>query len=161
MAEEQREQLATYINLAPESTADYALLGQGIASATIDFGAQTKDVHYIHEAQGRTRTTSYKQTLPLDIVVDSADEAFAYLDALSDTLPRGASAQTDIVHVKLWRTPVGSEYPAVKLPVEIQFGNLGGDGGDDLMLNVTLNGAGDQVEGTFNPTTLAFTAASA
>lgn len=152
-----RSEFQTFINTVPGGTADYALLGEGILDASINYNPQTSEDTYIHQDGGTTEIESYRPTMPFDAKMIESDDALAFLDGLRKSRAVLDAAHTDIVNVWLYETPVGSEYPAEKQDVSIQFDTFGGPGGETGRIAGTINYRGDPVAGTFNPTTGAFT----
>ena len=68
------------------------------------------------------------------------------------------SPEDDYIRINIMDTPTAEgKYPAVKRPCTYQFNSIGGDGGGDIMNNMTLTGNGDAVQGTFDVKTLTFT----
>jgi hypothetical protein len=158
MAKIKRSEFATYINIVPGGTADYALLGVGIVSANINYNPQVLEETYIHQDSGSREVESYQPDMPLEITPDTADEAADFLDTLRKSRAVLGNAETDIINVWLYEAETSGAYPAEKQNVSVQVDTFGGDGGTAVKGNYTLNYIGDPVAGTFNPTTGAFTA---
>lgn len=153
-----RSQFATYINTGTIVTPDWALLGDGITSAAINYNPQTSEEIYIHEDSGTVEVESYKPTMPVDAVCKDGDDAWEYLDTMRKSRATLSDAVTEIVNVWLYETEVSGAWPAEKQGCSIQFDEFGGDGGASNKMSFTINYQGDPVAGTFNPTTLTFTA---
>ena len=152
-----RSQFATFMNVAPESTADYKQIGDGITSAVVNYNPQVLEETYIHQDSGTVEVESYRPNMPIEATAKSGDDVFDFVDALRQARAVLDDAKTDIVMVYLYETPSGSEYPAEKQYVSIQIDSFGGDGGSSTKINYTINFIGDPIYGTFNPTTKAFT----
>lgn len=157
MAKATRSQFKTFINVGTLAAPDWALLGEGITTGSINYNPQTTEETYIHQDSGTTLIESYRPTFPVDATLDIADEALEYVEGLRQLRSVGTAAETEIVNVWLYETPVGSEYPAERQGVNIQFDTFGGDGGGSTRFSFTVNYIGDPVFGSFNPTTSAFT----
>lgn len=153
-----RSQFKTFLNVDTSEDPTWALLGDGITTGKINMNPQTLEETYIHEITGYTEIESYRPTLPLEMTCKAGDAAFDYVDNLRVTRAVLADAHTEIVNVWLYETAVNGAYPAEKQAVSIQVDDFGGDGGTVNKMNFTVNYLGTPVIGTFNPTTLTFTA---
>lgn len=151
-------QVKLFLNTTPETTATYGLIGDGVKSFKINYNPKTTEEHYVHQDTGSTSVDSYAPTVPVEMTAKIGDEAFEFIDALRLSLAVGASAETDVVEVSLYKTPVGGAYPAYRQPVSIQIDDMNVEGGTPVTINYTINYVGDATQGTFNPTTGAFTA---
>lgn len=156
---EKRSKFAVFIDVSATSTPDWALLGEGITTASINYNPQTSEETYIHQDSGTTEIESYKPTLPIECSFDKGDAALAYLDTLRKSRAVLDDAVRDALLVYLYEDAVSGAYPAEKQSVSIQIDSFGGDGGGKIKINSTLNFRGDAIDGTFNPTTGTFTAA--
>ena len=162
MGKVKRSEFATFINTGTPSVPDWALLGEGIVSGTLNYNPQTTTEAYINQDAATTDIDSYQPSFPVEASHIEGNDAIDYLDGLRNAGPPVLDAAvTEIVNVRLYETPTVGEYPAHKQDVSVQFDSYGGDGGTAAKLNCTLNYRDDPVAGTFNPVTLAFTEASA
>ncbi len=152
-----RSEFATYLNTGTIAVPDWALLGDGITSASISYNPQTSEEIYIHEDSGTTQVESYKPTMPIEAICKDGDDAWEYLDTMRKARAVLSDAVTEIVNVWLYETPTTGKYPAEKQGCSIQFDEFGGDGGVSNKMSFTINYQGDPVVGFFNPTTLAWT----
>lgn len=157
MAKANRSDFKTFINTGTTESPVWALLGEGITTGAINYNPQTTEETYIHQTSGTTLIESYRPTFPVDAALDIADDALDYVEGLRQARSVGADAETEIVNVWLYETPSGSEYPAERQSVNIQFDTFGGDGGGPTRFSFTVNYLGDPVIGTFNPSTETFT----
>ncbi|RJQ42813.1 MAG: hypothetical protein C4545_04040 [Anaerolineaceae bacterium] len=155
-----RSEFKTFLNISATGTADYALLGDGVTSASINYNPQTTEETYIHQDSGVTEVESYRPTMPVEATAIAGDEVFDYVDGIRQNRAVLDAAKTDIVNVWLYETPTLNEYPAEKQNVSIQIDEFGGEGGASAKINFTINFIGDPVKGTFNPTTREFTPGS-
>jgi hypothetical protein len=142
----------------PTSTAAYSLLGIGVTSGKIDYGAETSDETYINEDSGTTEVEGYKPKMDVEQTAINGDATFEFIDSLRKARAILDDAHTDIVNVWLYETATAGAYPAEKQNVSIEISDFGGDGGKAAKINYVIHYTGDPVQGTFNPTTLAFTA---
>ena len=140
-----RSQFAVYLNVGTALAPDYALVGDGITTAAINYNPQTSEETYIHQDSGTVEIESYKPTMPIEATAKSGDDVFDFVDGLRQARAVLDAAKTDAVLVYLYETAVAGEYPAEKQDVSIQIDTFGGDGGASAKLNYTVNFLGDPV----------------
>lgn len=155
-----RSLFAIFLNTGTAQTPEYSLMGDGITSQTVNYNPQTSEEVYIHEDSGTTEVESYSPTIPTPQTAVKGDAVFEYIDGLRRKRAVYGDAHSDIVMVELYGTATTGAYPAQKNACSIQVDDFGGDGGGKLGINYTVNLIGDPIEGTFNPETKTFTAAS-
>lgn len=154
---EKRSAFLLFLNTAPKSTADYALVGDGVTELSIAYNPQTSTEQYIHQDTATTEMTGYQPNAPVTAQVVKGDKAFEYINDMRKRLPIGSDAHTDIVMVDVFEVPTSGAYPATKQPVSIQIDSYGGAASDPLSIGYTINWRGGGESGTFNPSTMAFT----
>ena len=153
-----RSLFRTFLNVAPgEQESDYALLGEGVTSAEIQYNPQTTEETYIHQDSGVTEIESYRPTMPVEQSCVAGDDVFDFIDGLRKGRAVLDAAKTDIVNVWLYEDDEAGEYPAEQQDVSIQIDSFGGAGGETNKINFTINFLGDPVAGTFDPEEGAFT----
>lgn len=152
-----RSQVKTFLNTTPSSVATYSLIGDGVTSGKTDMNPKTTEETYIHQDSASISVDSYAPTMGIEQTAKVGDPVFEYIDGLRIARAVLGDAETDIVEVYLYKIPTLGEYPAQKQPVSIQVDDIGDKGGEPLKVNYTINYVGDAVQGTFNPTTKAFT----
>lgn len=153
-----RSQFQTFMNVAASGAANYALIGDGVTSGVINYNPQTLEETYIHQNSGSTEVESYRPQFPLEQTCKKGDAVFDFVEAMRRKRAVLGEAKTDIVLVYLYETAVSGAFPAERQNVSIAVDDYGGDGGASNKINYTINFVGDAVQGTFNPTTRAFTA---
>jgi hypothetical protein len=153
-----RSSFKTFLNTGTSGSPTWSILGDGITSAKINYNPKTLETLYIDQSTGTTEIESYRPTLPIEAIAKFGDPAFNFVDNIR--IARGVlgSAYAEVVNVWLYQTPSGGAYPAERQQVSIQIEDFGGDGGTAARINYTINFMGAPVVGTFNPTTLTFTA---
>ncbi|HOJ01290.1 MAG TPA: hypothetical protein PLL88_06680 [Anaerolineaceae bacterium] len=159
MARIDRTQFVTFLNVGTQSMPDYALVGQGITSAPVNYQPQTEEEQYIHQKSGTTSIVGYRPTMPIEMKMDTDDEVCMFVDGLRRERATLSDAETDIIMVYLYETPVGGEYPAEKQTVQVQIDEFSGEPGANP-LNFTFLFQGDAVQGMFDPTDATFTSES-
>lgn len=152
-----RSAFQSFLNTATIVAPDYALIGDGVTTATLNYGPQTLEETYIHQDSGTIEIESYRPTMPIEATCKAGDDVFDFIDGLRKSRAVLDAAKTDVVLVYLYEDAVGGEYPAERQAVSIQIDSFGGDGGAATRINYTINFVGDPVLGTYNPTTGTFT----
>lgn len=153
-----RSQFRSFLDVTPgELTPDYRLLGDGVTTGAIEYNPEVTTETYIHEDSSSVSVERYAPTFPVEMTAKVGDPCFDFVDGLRKTRATLDDAETTVVNVGLYETPIGNEYPAEQQRVAIAIDNFGGDGGTSVKINFTVNFVGDPVLGTFNPTTRTFT----
>lgn len=154
-----RSQVKTFLDTTPASTPTWSLLGDGVVSGKINYNPKTTEETNIHEDSASISVDSYAPAMPAEQTAKFGDEVFDFIDALRRARAVGADAETEIVNVWAYEAAVSGAYPAEKQAVAIAIEDFGGDGGQPVKINYTINYVGDALQGTFNPTTGTWTAA--
>ncbi len=157
MAKIKRSEVMTFMNTTPLAAATYKLIGDGVTTGAIEYNPKTTEETYIHEDSATISVESYAPSLPVEAIAVSGDDVFEFIDALRIARAVLDDAKTDIVNVWAYETGGPTAYPAEKQNVSIQIDEFGGDGGQSVKINYTINFIGDPVPGTFNANTSAFT----
>lgn len=158
MAKIKRSQVQSFLNTTPLSTATYKLIGEGVTTGKVNYNPKTSEETYVHEDSATIAVESYAPTLPVEMTAVSGDAAFTFIDTLRKNRSVLSDAETDIVNVWMYESGGPTAYPAEKQTVSIQIDDFGGDGGQAVKINYTINFVGAPVVGTFNASTKAFTA---
>jgi hypothetical protein len=158
MAKIKRSQIKHFLNTTPDSTATYSLINEGVTTGTTNYNPQTTEETYIAEDNASIYVERYAPNLPIEATANSGDAVFEFVDGLRIDRAVLDDAETDMVTVYLYKTPIGDAYPAEKQEVSIQIDSFGGDGGVGAKLNYTINYIGDPVAGLFDPTDNSFAA---
>lgn len=159
MAKMKRSQFATFLNVGDPvaqegGTPEWALIGEGVTTATVNMNPQTTEEVYIHEDSGTTEIESYRPTFPMEQACVPGDEAYDFIEGLylSRAVLSDAHAEILNVYLHLEVGEASGEYQAELQPVSIQIDSFGGDGGTTNRINYTINYRGDPVTGgTFDP----------
>lgn len=153
-----REKLMHYFNIGTKAEPNYVLLGDGITSLTEEFNPESEGKHYINKASASNRVKSYAPSISVEKEYIKEEALQTWMNEKIRVLPVGVEAESDYIRINILDgASVDGSYPAVKRPCTYQFDSIGGDGGGDIMNNMTLTGNGDAVQGTFNIKTLTFT----
>lgn len=154
-----RSQVAIFLNTGTVGTPEWDLIGEGVTEQTINYNPQTSEEIYVHQDSGNTNVESYKPNIPTPMTAIKGDAVFDFVDAIRKGRKVLAEAESEVCIVYLYETATAGAYPAEKNACSIQIDDFGGPGGESAKINFTINLNGDPVDGSFNPTTKAFTAA--
>lgn len=153
----QRKLMAHYIDSALTGTASYVRLGDDLEEYVTEMAANVNSTQNI---LGNTSTNidSYEVTASVEpyYAVDG-DPLFTKLQSIIDGRLTLDDLKTTVVEVHLWETPETGAYKAFKEDAIIEVTSYGGDT-TGYQIPFTLHYVGNRVEGTFDPTTKAFTA---
>ena len=153
-----REKLMHFLNIGTADEPTYALLGDGITSLTEEFNPESEGKHYINMASASNKVKSYAPSISVEKEYIKGEALQTWINEKIRVLPVGAEAEADYVRINILDSASeNGAYPAVKRPCTYQFNSIGGDGGGEIMNNMTLTGNGDAVQGTFDVKTLTFT----
>lgn len=156
-----REKLMHFLNIGTTDKPTYVLLGDGITSLTEEFNPESETKHYINMASASNSLKSYAPSISVEKEYIKGEALQTWINEKIRVLPVGAEAEADYVRINILDSASeNGTYPAVKRPCTYQFDSIGGDGGGEIMNNMTLTGNGDAVQGTFDVKTLTFTPAT-
>lgn len=151
MAKIKRSEVKTFMDTTPASSPTWSLVGDGVTTGTINYNPETTNETYIHEDGASITVEKYAPTLPIEATAINGDAVFEFVDALRKSRATLDDAETEILNVWLYETPVSTDqYPAEKQAVSIQIDSFGGDGGVANKINYTINFIGDPVIGLYD-----------
>lgn len=157
MAKIARKLVQDFINCTPTDTATYEVLGADLEELSVEFSADIEKKSNIL-GQNSINLKSYEKEASVEpYIADTESELFKFLQGIIDKDKVLDDVKTDVVRVKLYETASSGSYPATKEDVYIEVVSAGGDTtGYQIPFNIHYTGI--KTEGTFNPTTKAFTA---
>jgi len=121
---------------------------------------QESTEQYIHQDVATSFVDGYQPSMDVDQIVYPGDDLFDFIDAIRQAGPSiGVNDVTELVEVRLYEDPdtAGTSYPATKWDVQIAIVNApGGDGGGRASISYKFVIKGEQTDGDFNTSTLAF-----
>lgn len=153
-----RYQVADYLNTATSGDASYSLMGAGFNTLDENPAAKVDKTAYINDKSASGSITGYENTFPFDTQFIADDDAIKFIYDVARNQKTGADAETDYVRVDLFEDAVSGAYPARKFRVAVEVTGITGQGTEIMKVAGNLHQVGDFVEGTFNPSTKAFTA---
>ena len=152
-----RSQFRTFIDIDP-GYEEWALLGEGVTTAQIDYNPEISSETYIHQDSAAAEIESYAPSMPIEASAIAGDDVFKFVDGLRKERAVLDAAHTQIVNVWLYEDEQGTGiYPAELQDVTIAVGNIGGAGGESNKINFTIHFRGDPAAGAFNISNLTFT----
>jgi hypothetical protein len=152
-----RTELLTFMDVTPD-TEDYALVGAGVVSGNIEYNPETSSETYISDDSATVLLESYAPTMPIEATAIEGDDVFDFIDGLRISRAVLDDAETTIVNVWNYKTGGPTAAPAEQQKVAIAINSYGGDGGKATKISYTIHFIDDPIIGTFNTSTLAFTA---
>lgn len=157
MAKVKRSQLRHFLKTATGPDV-WSLVGPGVITALINYNPEVTTETYIHEDVANIDVERYAPTMPIEATAINGDAVFEFVDNLRRTMAVLSDAETEMITVDLYETPVsGDQYPALKQTVSIQVDSFGGDGGASAKINYTINFKGAAVDGTYDLSASTFT----
>lgn len=158
MAKIKRNLFKTFINTAVGSaTAAYEVLGIDLEELNIEMGANVvKKANILGEVS--TSIDKYEKSASVEpYKADDGTGLFTRLKKIIDDELILDDLKTDVVQVDLFGAATSGAYPAVKEEAIIEVVSYGGNT-EGFQIPFNLHLTGKRTKGTFNPTTLAFTA---
>lgn len=152
-----RSLFKTFLNTGTTGSPVWSLIGDGVASAAINYNPATTEETYIDQDTATITVDRYAPTMPIEATAKNGDAVFEWIDALRKSRGVGSSAETEICNVWMYETGGPTAYPAERQAVSVQIDDFGGEGGTMVKINFTINFRGNPTTGTFNGSTLAFT----
>lgn len=159
MAKVIRYQVADYMNVAAsgESTADYALMGNGFTSLDENPSAKIETTAYISDRSASGTITGYETTFPFDTQLIDDEKAIAFIYDVARNQKTGAEAEADYVRAEIFKAKEDSGYPARKFRVAVEVSSISGAGTEIMRVAGNLHQVGNFTDGTFNVETRTFT----
>lgn len=155
-----REEFLSYLNTGNSTTPAYKLLGEGFTEITESLNPKTKEKQYVHQKNASNDVTGYAPEMSFTAEVIKDDPSCTYIAAIGRERKTGGKCVTDIVNVLSWLPGKKSgEMLAFKQTTAIKVDNAGsGPSGESLALTGSFMYKGDPIQGSFNTSTLTFTA---
>ena len=160
MAKIDRKYLAHFINAAAfdAEQAEYERLGRDLEEFTAELSAEVQ-THKNILGETSVVISGYEKTGSVEPYY--AEEGSALFERLQDIIDEGRvldELKTDVVEVRLWQTPEGTAYPAVREQAYIEVVSYGGDT-TGYQIPFKLHFTGSRVKGSFDVQTRVFTEA--
>lgn len=153
-----RKLVQDFINCTPsENTASYEVLGTDLEELSMEMNADIEKKKNILGEESISVKGYEKEAAIEPYIADKDSALFSFLQDIVDNEKILDEVKTDVVRVKLYESATSGAYSATKEEVFIEVVSAGGDTtGYQIPFNIHYSGK--KTEGTFNPTTKAFTA---
>lgn len=161
-----RTEFAAFLNTGTKETKKWSRIGKGVTGQTVAYNPTVTEEQYINEESGTSSIEAYKVNVPTPQTAYKGDPVFDYVDNMRRKRLVNADAETEILFVYLYEKTVEGEEPSqtIKYAAEqnncaIQVDDFGGDAGNPVVLNYTINLNGDPTLGsvTMNNGEITFT----
>lgn len=152
-----RNYLGDYLSAVSE-TPSYALMGLGVVQVDETPGAKVDKTPFVNNTSASGTITGYERTFPFDVQLRTGEAAIMKLYDIARGSLIGSNAELYYVRADLFETAVTGAYSARRFKVAVEVTSVEGAGTEIMHIKGTFHQVGDYTEGTFNPTTLAFTA---
>lgn len=141
------------------ATRAYARVGTGVTTVTPSYNPTIKTVQYINMASSKSSRTAYSKQFGIAGERVVGDTFMDFLIGLAEKV--GGDCETTLVSYNDWDTATDGVYPAKRYNIMISVTNDGTlAGGDTQAIEATVFVNSEATAGTFNPTTLVFTASA-
>ena len=156
MAKIERKYLAHYINTSTTGEGVYTRMGKDLEEYSPELSADVQKKKNIL-GESSIMVASYEKSGSVEpYYAEAGDPLFERLQAIIDGGLVLDDCNTDVVEVKLWETATAGAFPATREKAVFEVTSYGGDStGYQIPFNIHYTGEKEQ--GTFNPTTKAFT----
>lgn len=153
-----RHQYADYLNVGTTAAPEWALMGTGFTTLDEEPNAQTESVKYVCDSSSSTSVVSYETSFPYEADQIKEEAAINAIYEVGRNHLTGGDAEREYVRVELWDADTAANtFKARKFVVSIEVSSIAGE--NKMQISGNLNAVGDPVQGTFNTSTRAFTAA--
>lgn len=170
-----RHLVSTTILNENQSATDYSyewhLINEGVTDLSEEFNADEEDLQYIAEDNATHTVKRYAPSISLSAVMVNGDPVNTWMRNIINILPTGTRSKTAYVRFNILETGTkpsdfteqsGHEYKyyvGYKRDAVVSVGSIGGSAGDNVGMECTISGTGDQQEGTviFDTTANTFT----
>lgn len=143
-----RSEFATFLNVKPDGTADYARFGKGVTSQSIAYNPTVNSEQYINEDSATSSVDAYAPTINTPHTAYKGEPIFEYVDGLRRKRAIADDACTDMLMVYIFDKQEDGSYPAEKQNVSISVTDFGGDAGNPLSITYDIGFVGDATEGS-------------
>lgn len=155
---EKRSTLVHLLNIGTASIPSWAFINEGVTELTEEFNPDTNDLQYIGEGTRTTYVSGYGPSVSLSAVLIKGDPINNWIQNTINTLPVGSSADTQYIRFSMLDAIATSEpntktYTGYLRNASVSVDDIGGSAGEEIEMNVTLSGRGEQIKGVVKVTT--------
>lgn len=150
---------ADFICTASTPAVVWSLLGLGVVKLDETPSAQVDNTTDVNNRNSSPSVSGYQNKFPFDFKRVDGDAAQDAIYDIGRDQKTGTDAELDYLRVDTWGGTTTTR-PARKFRICVETANIQGAGGQPVHVDGTMHQVGDFVEGTYNETTGAFTAAT-
>lgn len=154
-----RTEFATFLNVGSKEVPVWARIGKGVTGQTVAYNPNVSSEQYVDEESATNSVESYSPNIPTPQTAFVGDKVFDYVDNLRRTRAIGSKAETEVLMVYFYCKKEVEDGASKKIVYEaeknrccIPIDDFGGDAGNPVVLNYTINLNGDPVLGTVEKT---------
>ena len=140
-----REQVASYLDIAPATTHELAIIGVGVTSYGLAFNPQVNTEKWIINKNATSSLDSYQIQGDVSQKCYKGDEIFEFVNVLRRNAAVGADAETFIVDVDLFDEASAGVYKATKYGCTVAVTNYMSE---EAVIEYSIYYNGDPVLGT-------------
>lgn len=146
-----------------KSASDWHIVNEGVTELSESFNPETDTLQYVAEDNATTVVKRYAPSISLSAVMveekdtngkpSNPDEVNKWILNTINTLPIGSSADTEYIRFTLhdlkgdtFNEKGSNTYTGYKRKAVISVDSIGGAAGDNVGMELTLNGKGDATE---------------
>lgn len=137
-----REQIASYLNVAPgQLSPKWALLGVGVTDYSISYNPQVSTEKWIINKNATSSLDSYQISGDITQTCYFGDEAFDFINELRRNEAVGSDAEAQILDIDLYDEESG-KYKATLHNCTIAVSSYGGSDSAQIEYSINYNGDG-------------------
>jgi hypothetical protein len=140
-----REQVISYLNTTPSTTATWGLIGIGITSYGLAFNPQVTTEKWIINQNATSSVDSYQIQGEVSQKCYKGDPIFEFVNELRRTAGVGSNAETEILDIDTYDETTANNYKATKYACTIAVTNYMSE---EAVIEYSIYYNGDPVIGT-------------
>lgn len=143
-----RDQIVSYLNTTPDSTATWALLGLGVSEYAIEMNPQTETSKWIIDKNSTTELTSYQMQGSVTQKCYFGDEIYDFVNELRRNEAVGASAKSQVLDIDIYDSQESGGSTTYAATLHDCIVTVSSYGGEDAELSYDIYYNGDGKLGT-------------
>ena len=142
-----RSEFASFLNVGTKSNPEWKRMGKGITEQNVSYNPTTTTETYIDEDNATTNVESYAISVSTPQTAYAGEPVFDYVDGLRKKHAVGSECETQIMFVYIYDEISSGKYSAELNDAVIAVGEFGGQGGQSVVINYTVNINGNATQG--------------
>ncbi len=155
-----RNLLREFYGIPAGETTTYHYINPGFTKNEESNSPQVDKTAFLGDVNSHVTITGYENAFAFEAQYISDDPVVADIVSIATGQKTGADCERVLVSVDMSQTPTEGAYPARKMDIVVETTGPSGEPRGITKINGNFHQNGDIVAGTFNPTTLVFTAAA-